>query len=100
MRTWDWILVVAACGSSSPGGVDGPAGGPDAHGSADAPPGAADAPGADARIPVDDPCFTTHDPGHHVFPCDGIDYDVEVPATCPPAGCGLIVDVHGLTMSA
>jgi polyhydroxybutyrate depolymerase len=35
-----------------------------------------------------------------VFPCDGIDYDVEVPAACPAGGCGVIVDVHGLTMSA
>jgi predicted esterase len=47
-----------------------------------------------------DPCFPTAAPGHHVLPCEGIDYDVEVPASCAPAGCGVIVDVHGLTMSA
>lgn len=102
MRIWVLVIFAAACGSSSPEGIDGPPGHADAAHAVDGPPGTADAPGggADARIPVDDPCFTTHDPGHHVFPCDGIDYDVEVPATCPPDGCGLIVDVHGLTMSA
>jgi hypothetical protein len=33
--------------------------------------------------------------------CDGgISYDVEIPATCPPAGCGLVLDMHGYTMNA
>jgi len=38
-------------------------------------------------------------PGDHSVACDGFTYEVHVPATCPPAGCGLILDVHGFTMS-
>jgi pimeloyl-ACP methyl ester carboxylesterase len=94
-------LAASACGGSgSPGEVDGPPGGSDAPPTADAPPGTPDA-RPDARIVVDDPCFPTPSAsaGHHVLPCDGIDYEVEVPPTCAAAGCGIIVDVHGLTMS-
>ncbi len=36
-----------------------------------------------------------------MFGCDGgIAYDVEVPTRCTGGGCGLIVDMHGLTMNA
>jgi poly(3-hydroxybutyrate) depolymerase len=39
--------------------------------------------------------------GHHVFSCDGgISYDVEIPDACAKGGCGLILDMHGLTMNA
>lgn len=39
------------------------------------------------------------EPGDHSVPCDGLTYEVRLPASCPPAGCGLILDVHGYTMS-
>jgi poly(3-hydroxybutyrate) depolymerase len=46
-------------------------------------------------------CFTDVSPGHHQFSCDGsLTYDVEVPAACASGGCGLVLDVHGLTMNA
>jgi polyhydroxybutyrate depolymerase len=39
--------------------------------------------------------------GHHVVSCaGGIDYDVELPAACVGGGCGLVVDLHGYTMTA
>ena len=38
--------------------------------------------------------------GEQVFPCSGLDFDVSVPDGCEHGGCGLIVDVHGFTMSA
>ena len=54
----------------------------------------------DARRVVLDPCFPDTGAGHHLFPCGGISFDVEVPAACAAVGCGIILDVHGLTMSA
>lgn len=46
-------------------------------------------------------CVTDVTAGHHVFPCmGGINYDVEIPAACAGGGCGLVVDMHGFTMSA
>jgi len=51
----------------------------------------------DARI--DDPCFPDPGAGHRVYTCDGIVFDVEVPQACTAGGCGIILDVHGLTMS-
>lgn len=45
-------------------------------------------------------CVTTVSAGHHVHPCDGVRYDVEVSAACASGGCGLVLDVHGLTMNA
>ncbi|MBK8719798.1 MAG: hypothetical protein IPN32_34540 [Deltaproteobacteria bacterium] len=50
--------------------------------------------------PVPDDCITDVTAGHHAFVCDGLTYDVEVPAACLLAPCGMIVDVHGLAMSA
>lgn len=38
-------------------------------------------------------------PGDQQVACDGYTYEVRKPASCPPAGCGLILDVHGFTMS-
>lgn len=61
---------------------------------------AVDAPGADGPSVVDDPCFPSPGAGHRVYSCNGIAFDVEVPAACVGGGCGLILDVHGLTMSA
>jgi hypothetical protein len=44
-------------------------------------------------------CFTDVTAGHHKFSCDTISYDVEIPATCASGGCGVVFDVHGLTMN-
>lgn len=60
----------------------------------------ADARSIDAREVVSDPCFPNPTAGHHVYPCNGLDFDVEVPTACTGGGCGIILDVHGLTMSA
>src|SRR5262245_3694540 len=56
--------------------------------------------GSDAPPVVADPCFPDPGPGHRVYACNGIDFDVEVPPACAGGGCGIILDVHGLTMSA
>jgi dienelactone hydrolase len=45
-------------------------------------------------------CVTAVGSGHHVFPCQGLEFDVEVPEACATAPCGLILDIHGLTMNA
>jgi polyhydroxybutyrate depolymerase len=44
-------------------------------------------------------CVTNVSAGHQVFDCDGIKYDVEISPTCAKGGCGLVLDVHGMTMS-
>lgn len=44
-------------------------------------------------------CITELTAGTKVFGCDGLKYDVTVPAACVKGGCGLILDVHGATMS-
>jgi len=58
-----------------------------------------DAPRIDAPTLVDDPCFPSPGAGHHVYACNGLSFDVEVPAACVGGGCGVILDVHGLSMS-
>jgi len=46
-------------------------------------------------------CIGDPAPGHHVYTCNGIAMDVEIPSACAaPRACGLIVDAHGLTMNA
>ncbi|TNF24871.1 MAG: hypothetical protein EP329_24090 [Deltaproteobacteria bacterium] len=46
-------------------------------------------------------CLTEVSAGHHVVSCEGgLLYDVEIPAACTTAPCGLIVDIHGWTMTA
>jgi hypothetical protein len=62
-------------------------------------PAGVDAPRFDAREVVTDPCFPSTGAGHHVLACNGLVFDVEVPAACAGGGCGIILDVHGLTMS-
>ncbi len=45
-------------------------------------------------------CLTDLTAGHHEVTCDGsITYDVEIPAACAQSTCGLIVDLHGYTMT-
>lgn len=112
-------LSLVACGggpASNPPVVSGPDGGAADGGASSAPDagpvdsGAPDAGLEDAGVPdagvVDAGttapagCVTSVDAGHHVFPCEGIDYDVEVSAACARGGCGVILDVHGYSMSA
>lgn len=50
--------------------------------------------------PIPDDCITDVTPGHHEFTCDGLIYDIEIPDACLDAPCGMIFDVHGLSMSA
>ena len=50
--------------------------------------------------PAPDSCIKSTSAGHHVYKCDGLAFDVEVPGKCLIASCGLVVDVHGLTMNA
>jgi poly(3-hydroxybutyrate) depolymerase len=49
--------------------------------------------------PVLDECITDASPGEHVFTCGAFDYDVSIPEACLAEPCGLIMDVHGLSMS-
>jgi poly(3-hydroxybutyrate) depolymerase len=35
-----------------------------------------------------------------VFECSGLDFDVEVPEDCLETACGMVVDIHGLSMDA
>jgi len=44
-------------------------------------------------------CITEIVAGTRVFTCDGLKYDVSVPAACVLGGCGLVLDVHGASMS-
>lgn len=87
------LLVLVACSTER------------AAGSADG--GERDAvdPGADGA-PIDGPganfaCAPARAAGHQTFGCpDGVTADVEASAACVDGGCGVIVDVHGYTMSA
>ena len=60
----------------------------------------ADAPKSDAATDVaPSGCITTTSAGTHVFDCDGFKYDVTIPPACTTSKCGLVLDVHGATMS-
>lgn len=86
------LVVVMGCGSSTAVNPIDAALDPLSDARVDAP--------IDARVLVSDACFPNPGAGHRLYPCDGIKYDVEVPAACVSGGCGIILDVHGLTMSA
>ncbi len=45
-------------------------------------------------------CVTSVDAGLHEFTCDGLATTVAVPDACTQAPCGVILDVHGASMSA
>jgi poly(3-hydroxybutyrate) depolymerase len=45
-------------------------------------------------------CITAVSAGHHRFACKGIDYDVEIPPQCTAGACGLVLEIHGMTMNA
>jgi polyhydroxybutyrate depolymerase len=44
-------------------------------------------------------CITEVAAGTKTFSCDGLKYDLTVPSACTKGGCGLVLDVHGATMS-
>lgn len=50
--------------------------------------------------PLLDDCITAGEAGHHQFTCNDHDFDLELPAACLESACGLVVDVHGMTMDA
>jgi hypothetical protein len=54
--------------------------------------------GADGVAPSG--CIDDVSAGDHVYTCDGLKYDTRVPAACARGGCGIVLDVHGATMSA
>jgi dienelactone hydrolase len=56
---------------------------------------------ADAGADVSASACTLDDTsaGQHTYSCDGLTYDVHIPAACASSPCGLVVDVHGLSMS-
>lgn len=49
--------------------------------------------------PLLDECITDGSAGEHTFACDGLTFEVSVPAACLERACGMIIDVHGYTMS-
>ncbi|HEX5064039.1 MAG TPA: hypothetical protein VFV99_31885 [Kofleriaceae bacterium] len=98
MRVLGVLVLVASCGapSSSPSTIDAPpTSGSDAASDGSKPDAA-----VDGTTVVDDPCFPSPHAGHTIYTCMGLAFDVEVPAACIAGGCGIILDVHGLTMSA
>ena len=97
MRVTVLLALVASCAQSSPGqpAIDAPTTSA-IDGSIDT--GRAD--GSPDGSPVVDPCFPSPHAGHSVYSCNGMAFDVEVPAPCIAGGCGIILDVHGFTMSA
>jgi len=64
--------------------------------------------GEDGGLPPDEPvlppepigCITEPGSGLRRIECDGITHDLTVPERCLQARCGLIIDVHGGTMSS
>ncbi|MEX1368319.1 MAG: hypothetical protein AB1Z98_34630 [Nannocystaceae bacterium] len=49
--------------------------------------------------PVLDECIDDGSAGEHVYACGRLSYDVTIPEPCLSQACGVIVDVHGFTMS-
>lgn len=45
-------------------------------------------------------CVTSVEPGEHEFTCDGLGATVTVPEICISQACGVVLDVHGATMTA
>ncbi len=53
-----------------------------------------------AQVPAAVGCVTSVTAGHHAFPCSGVTYEVEISPACAAGGCGVVLDVHGATMTA
>ncbi|MGH7272611.1 MAG: hypothetical protein ACREJ3_19450 [Polyangiaceae bacterium] len=69
------------------------------RGDAAAPTAAPGSLGSPGPAPVPTGCVTDVTAGHRVVPCMGITHNLTVPAKCLTTTCGLIIDVHGGTMS-
>jgi poly(3-hydroxybutyrate) depolymerase len=92
-----WLVSLLGCGSSHPSSMANAAVANSAQDS-----GAAEASASAADASASPPSSCTLDdvsPGQHAYPCDGLTYDVHIPASCASSPCGLIADVHGLSMS-
>ena len=93
-----WYLAVLALAACRSPGATGAGGDPVSEGVRDA----AD----DLELPVDAAfpspapvgCVTSVEAGDHSFACNGLTHDVSVPQQCLQGPCGLILDIHGLTM--
>ena len=81
------VVAGAACSTSSSSGVAADAGGT-----------AGDA-GAASDASADTSCIDSTSPGQHAFTCDGMKVAVAVPSSCPPTGCGVVLDIHGTFMT-
>jgi poly(3-hydroxybutyrate) depolymerase len=62
--------------------------------------------GGAAAQPPSEECLARSDesvsvlaPGEHTLACDGLTYQVTLDESCADGGCGLIVDIHGASMS-
>ena len=92
-----WLVAcsggTADTGDASPDANAGVDGSSDSGSKTDA---TSDAP-TDGAMPQG--CVDDTSAGDHHFTCDGIVYDVSVPPACTAGGCGVVLDVHGLTMS-
>lgn len=84
------LLLLAGCGGGTNGAESNPTPTPSATATSSPTP---------APTPVASECIPEPGAGDHVYECDGLSYDVRVPAACVTPGCGLILDVHGLSMS-
>ncbi len=102
------LLVAIACGGST----DSPTVDASADAAVDArtDAGVDASPPGDSSLPTDGAtgdaslvpsgCIDVIAVGDHVYTCNGLKYDVHLPAACAKGGCGIVLDVHGATMSA
>lgn len=97
-RTSGSTSTDAQMGTTGSGSVDGTTTTDGGHGSGTT----SSAPG-DSSESGDGPwtgrCVTDNTDGTHHFECDHLTFDVSVPPRCLQESCGLILDVHGRTMS-
>ncbi len=114
------LCLTLGCGDPTPlpetNSETGSTGGPET--SSEGPTSAADSTGADPATtdssggetsmdtttggfppPVLDECIDDGTAGDHVYTCGRFTYDVSIPEACLQMPCGLIMDVHGYTMS-
>jgi polyhydroxybutyrate depolymerase len=99
-----WVVVLTGCSGGVELGADASsdAGAADAPNTNEAATDGGPSPGDSASDAAPLPpmgCITDTSAGDHQFTCDGFVYDVSVPPACATGGCGLVLDVHGATMS-
>ena len=84
----------------SAGSTTGGAAGTTSSGGAAGSPGTGGTGGAPIAPPVPDDCITdVSAKPDHVFDCSGLKFNVSVPAACVKFACGVVFDIHGLTMN-